>query len=533
MTYRTFIKCFSTLVLVPVSLTVSLAGVAIGKDYFLKAGVTVIPTRTFNNPKPITMWGFASCTDGTFTNCSSARVPGPTLTVTQGDQLRITVQNSLNGLYQEPVSLMIPGLIKGLSQPMAPVWMIPPKKPQGPNWPGAPVANGSRPTPANPADQNDPAYRYRVRSFDMETAVGATQTYVWDAFNATTGAGVKEGTYLYQSGTHPAVQVQMGLFGPLIVYPPTGFGSAYAAPATPGNPGHPATVYNAEAVLLYSEIDPALHDAIATGHYGPNPPLLNPPPNWMTSTVNYTPRFFLINGKPYSTNSPVIPAGSLGQTVLLRFLNAGLATKVPTLQDTFNIIQTPPSNLPYMTLLAEDGYPVSWLKQQYSLLLPAGKTMDAVITTTTTVSTGATGANIALYDRRLNLTNSSVTPGGQLTYLNVGGVPAVNVFPTFVNFGSVQLFRPVQQTVTIKNNGLSALLAVNAAPACPPAAPACTDAAEFQTNTILSTIDPGKSAAITVYFMPTTKGPKNAVLHIASSDPNQPTIDIPLYAVGM
>jgi len=38
---------------------------------------------------------------------------------------------------------------------------------------------------------------------------------------------------------------------------------------------------------------------------------------------------------------------------------------------------------------------------------------------------------------------------------------------------------------------------------------------------------------ITVYFMPMTKGPKSATLHIASSDANQPTIDIPLNAVGL
>ncbi|HYS43046.1 MAG TPA: choice-of-anchor D domain-containing protein, partial [Geobacteraceae bacterium] len=528
MTYRTFIKCFSTLVLVPVCLTLFLAGLAIGETYNLKAGVKIIPARTFNNPKPIVMWGFANC-GAAFANCSSVQVqvPGPTLTATAGTALTINVMNSLNGRYQEPVSLVIPGLAKA----MTPVWMIPPPKPQGPNWPGAPVATGSRPTASattqtDPAvNQNDPAYRYRVRSFDVETPADntTTTTYTWPAAN------VKEGTYLYQSGTHPAVQVQMGLYGPLVVYPNAGQvfgapGSAYAAPATPGgNAARPATSYNTEAILLFSEIDPALHDAIATGHYGPNPPLVNPPANWMTSTANYTPRYFLINGNPYSINSPAIPAGDLGQTVLLRFLNAGLATKVPTLQDTFNIIQTPPANLPYMTILAEDGYPLPWLKQQYSLLLPAGKTMDAVIATTPTVGTTTSpGANIAIYDRRGNLTNAPLTPGGQMTYLQVGhgtnglaGIPAINVFPTSVNFGPVQLYHPMQQIVIIKNNGLQPLLVSNAAPSGP-------NAAEFQTNTsaALGTVLPGKSASIAVYFTPTEKGPKSATLHITSSDPN-------------
>ena len=506
MTYRTFTKRFSALVLVPVCLTLFLAGMASGAPpYFLKAGVKVIPAHTLSNDqKAITMWGFALC-DAAFVNCSSVQVPGPTLTATAGQPLSITVKNNLDGRYQEPVSVIVPGLTKA----MAPVWMDPVAKPFNPSAPA--VATGSRPAPGNPADQNDPAYRYRVRSFDAEARLlSDTQTYTW------AGANVKEGTYIYQSGTHPAVQVQMGLYGPLVVYPAGGPGTAYG------------TAYNTESVLLFSEIDPALHDAIATGHYGPIPPIINPQANWMTSTSNYTPRHFLVNGNPYSPNSPAIPAGNLGQTVLLRFLNAGLATKVPTLQDTANIIQTPPSLLPYMTVLAEDSYPVPWLKQQYSLLLPAGKTMDAVISTTATLRTGAAGANIALYDRRLNLSNGPLIPGGQLAYLHVGSAPFVNVFPTAVNFGGVPIYNPAQKIVTIKNNGLQTLLVTNAAPAG-------LNAAEFQTNTsaALGAIAPGKSAVITVYFTPKTTGSKTATLHIVTNDTNQPTIDIPLYAVGL
>ncbi len=52
------------------------------------------------------------------------------------------------------------------------------------------------------------------------------------------------GTYLYQSGSHPAKQVQMGLYGG--VTNDAAVGQAYA--------GVP---YNNEISLLYSEIDPA------------------------------------------------------------------------------------------------------------------------------------------------------------------------------------------------------------------------------------------------------------------------------------
>ena len=52
------------------------------------------------------------------------------------------------------------------------------------------------------------------------------------------------GTYLYQSGTQPSIQVPMGLYGALAVVDGT-VGQAY-----------PGISYDADAVLLFSEIDP-------------------------------------------------------------------------------------------------------------------------------------------------------------------------------------------------------------------------------------------------------------------------------------
>lgn len=498
MTYRTFMKCSRVLVLVPVCLALFLVDMAFGTSYYLKTDVKVVPAHTLDNPTPVTMWGFAKC-DATFANCSSVQVPGPTLTATAGQPLSITINNALSGPYTEPVSVVVPGQIKAMN----PVWI---------NYSGSSYGQVTSTGFRAAGD-----VRSRVRSFDTETPVGQTVTYTWPA--------VKEGTFLYESGTHPSVQIQMGLYGALVVYPSGGAGTAY------GNS------YDSEAVLLYSEIDPRLHDAIAAGNYGPTPPAqfsISDPRDpgvvtdasgniWMTSTAEYHPKYFLINGSPYSGNSPAIPAGKLGQKVLLRFLNAGLATKVPTLQDTFNIVQNG-----YMTLLAEDGYPYTWKKQQYGILLPAGKTTDAMITTTATVgATTSPGANIAIYDRRFNLANGSTAPGGQLAFLNVGGVPAITALPTFVNLGSVQLYTPVQEIVTVKNNGLSPLTLSYSITG--------TDAAMFTSgwSATLSTIQPGESGSITVGIVPTTAGTKSATLHIISNDPNQGTIDIPMSAVGI
>jgi len=172
----------------------------------------------------------------------------------------------------------------------------------------------------------------RVRSFTHETAPGATGVYTW--------TGLREGTYLYQSGTHPAKQVQMGLYGALSVLP-----------ATPGQAyNDPNTAFDNEVVLLYSEIDPALHDPPATA-----------------KPLNYKPEYFLINGEPCPNAAPIIDHPVVtNENVLIRFLNAGLKTHVPTLLGG------------YMTVIAEDGNLYPYPKEQYSVSLPAGKTVDAL-----------------------------------------------------------------------------------------------------------------------------------------------------------
>ena len=86
--------------------------------------------------------------------------------------------------------------------------------------------------------------------------------------------------------------------------------------------------------------------------------------------------------------------------VLIRFVNAGLETHVPVLQGL------------YMNVVAEDGHKYRYDREQYSLILPAHKTKDAII-----IPTAA--GTYPVYDRRLRLTNAGASPGGMLTYLNV------------------------------------------------------------------------------------------------------------------
>jgi FtsP/CotA-like multicopper oxidase with cupredoxin domain len=343
-------------------------------DVFLQAQTFVIPANSFNNPAPITMWGYAKCT-ANFASCGTATAPGPTIAATEGTSLTIHLRNTLTGPLVEPVSVIAPGQLAT----MAPVWIDPST--------GTVTATGARP----PGD-----YTSRVRSFTAETPAGnATEvTYTW--------TNLKAGTFLYQSGTHPQVQVQMGLYGALQVYPAT-TGRAYA---------DPSSAYDSEVTLLYSEIDPVLHQAIASGTYGPNPNApLDPPAGWLTSTVDYRPQYFLVNGHPFASTAAPIAGGAVGKKTLLRFLNAGLSSKVPTLLGAYVSEIGEDGN--FISITNAAGTTVAAPREQYSVFLPAGKTIDAIFTP-------SAAGTVAVFDRRMNLSNAGVSPGGQLTYLAVG-----------------------------------------------------------------------------------------------------------------
>jgi len=331
-----------------------MGGSASAAEYWLRAETI---TKTMPDATTVAMWGYALCTDGTYSTCDAAGVPGPALTVGPLDaSLTIHLRNNL----VEPVSIVIPGQLASM-------------------------------TPVKFTPVGDT--RQRVRSFTAETAPGAEGIYTWTA--------VKPGTYLYQSGTHPAVQVQMGLYG--LMKKDVAANQAYNTPAA---------AYDTEVVLLVSEIDPVIHGHVAGGTYG------TPPPLGITSTMNYEPRYFLINGEPFTYGSSAIPAGTPGQKALIRFLNAGLKDRVPVIQDL------------YLNVLAEDGNLLPYPKNQYSLMLPAGKTMDAVVTLP------ATPGYIPVYDRRLGLTNWTATAGGQLAYLKVADATQYILTTTKIGTGS-------------------------------------------------------------------------------------------------
>lgn len=304
----------------------AIGGQAGAVTYDLCAGATSVTTPGGDIP----MWGFGLDDADPATPCA-ASVPGPQLNAPVGDTtLTVNLRNELT----VPVSM----IISGQQAAMTPVFFT------------------------------DGQGRSRVRSFTHETPAGGSAVYSW--------GNLKPGTFLYSSGTHAAVQVQMGLYGGLIH--DAAAGEAYAGIA-----------YDNEVVMLYSEIDPALHTAVVDGSYGtPGYP----------STLNYVPKYFLVNGAPFAGGiTPAIPAGASGQRTLIRFLNAGLEDHVMVLQGN------------HMRLVAEDGNTYPWSREQYSVLLAAGKTKDAIFTP------GENGT-FPVYDRRLRV--------GMMAMLSVAaGVP--------------------------------------------------------------------------------------------------------------
>ena len=223
-------------------------------------------------------------------------------------------------------------------------------------------------------------YTSRVRSLTHEVSPGNNGSYTW--------TNLVPGTYLYKSGTHIQVQVPMGLYGAMkknAVDPDAGVsGEAY-----------PGASFDADQVLLFSEVDPVILDAVVSGTYGTGD---------LTSTTDYQPGYFLINGEAYESGRSPLPAAPVGQTTLLRFLNAG------------NLDYTPVIHSPLMDVIAEDGKPYPFTRKQYSIPLVAGKTLDALLTPTEVGS-------IPIYDRALHLSNAAQYPGGMRIYLDVPDAP--------------------------------------------------------------------------------------------------------------
>lgn len=224
------------------------------------------------------MWGYTTGYDHTTGKVQPGvrgefQHPGPVLCVNQGDTVTVVLHNSLK---YDDVSIIFPGQ-SDVRADGAPV------QPTGAGGTGslAPVATHA--TAQNPD--------------------GGAVTYTFTASRA--------GTFLYESGTNPQVQVKMGLFGALVVRPK----------------GHPDQAYDradskfntaSEYMALLLEIDPYLSQRMEQIKAKRDVGLAPPPPFNMS---RYHPRYWLINGRGFPDSIadnfaawlPSQPYGSLAE----------------------------------------------------------------------------------------------------------------------------------------------------------------------------------------------------------------------------
>ena len=231
--------------------------------------------------------------------CPQMQLPGPTLIVTAGTMFTVTLTNNLPPAAGN-TSIVFPGLTVTTN--------------------GTGVAG----------------------LLTQEAANGACNPLVNTGCNTVTytidGTNLQPGTHSYYSGTQPELQIEMGLFGAIIVIPATPqagcdplaandfrlAGSAY---------DHPATCYDREYLFQLSEMDSRIHDqALAQVQSCP----VGPCPTVKVTTEPYHANYFLLNGRsmpdvmdtsyspgyvhqPYNANPHMHP----GELVLMRIIGQG------------------------------------------------------------------------------------------------------------------------------------------------------------------------------------------------------------------
>ena len=227
-----------------------------GPTFDLVTGTTNLPTPDGDS---LHMWAFG---DGT----NPVQYPGPTLIVNEGDTVTINLTNNLS----QATSIVFPG------QSLV-------------------TATGGV-----------------AGLLTSEAATGGgTVTYEFTAD--------APGTYLYQSGTNQALQVEMGLLGAIIVRP-AGFDQVTNRTAY----GTPDTAYDHEYLFLLTEADVDVHNMVEFGY-----------PQFVDN-ADYFPEFWFINGRngldtlveDDAAWLPNQPYGSLartrpGEKVLMRLVGGG------------------------------------------------------------------------------------------------------------------------------------------------------------------------------------------------------------------
>jgi len=218
-------------------------------------------------------------------------------------------------------------------------------------------------------------------------AVGGTKSYTFTAN--------RPGSFLYEAGhtADGARQIAMGLAGGLVVLPADGTGY-----------GSPATAYDDDAVLVLSEIDPALN-------HSPDPLSFD--------MRNYKPAYRLINGHPFPSATSSIATDS-GHKVLVRYINAGAQLHSMA---TLGAAQVE---------VADDGHPLQYPLTHVVEPVQPGQTLDTVVSMPAVTTSPQSASKVTLYEANGALDNANglttdtpaqVAFGGMLAFLDTNVAP--------------------------------------------------------------------------------------------------------------
>ena len=246
---------------------------------------------------------FVPFTTGAY--CSTMQVPGPTLVVTEGQTVTVNLTNNLPVMAGN-TSILFPGFNV--------------------------TSSCSAPTPAGAQGL-----------LTCEATPGATVSYTFTAGSP--------GTRAYYSGTQSDLQIEMGMYGAIIVLPANppaicGLSLGYSTSATQGlpatNPGansrasalsapwkrgadgtpavetdlrlataaydHPESCYDREYMFQFAEVDPNIHVQAYAQVNDPNRTAIcaanasNPACSLDIQTEPYHPAYFLLNGRSMPDN---------------------------------------------------------------------------------------------------------------------------------------------------------------------------------------------------------------------------------------
>jgi FtsP/CotA-like multicopper oxidase with cupredoxin domain len=231
-------------------------------------------------------------------NCPLMQMPGPTLIVTEGDVVTVNLTNDLPPVAGN-TSIVFPGMTVTAT--------------------GGVDGTLTKEAPSG--------------------SIGNTVSY---SFTAS-----KPGTYSYHSGTQSDLQVEMGLFGAMVVLPNAASASLANCPAAPRYAdaayslaksayANPDTCYDREYLFQFSEISSIIHDQVKAQVDACGSAPVAPCQQILATMEPYRPNYYMVNGRsmpddmdiayapafpnqPYNGNPHMHP----GELVLMRVIGQG------------------------------------------------------------------------------------------------------------------------------------------------------------------------------------------------------------------